>query len=239
VDGVNIVGKPETIEKVSVTQEAAKLTEPFTMIDLARVDDLALSVFLCQGTLPYHRHLDQDELFLVQNGTITLESEWGSVILRPGELAVVPKGLAHRSSSLLQSLVLLMQPRLMVNRRNGDRRLFTLKDERSLEKVNVPAHGRHISIPFRPVLLADLDTFAVHLTLCKGTSPWWCAERQSNLILCHTGQISLESEVGSAQLGSSELAIVPQATRYRLSSADGALVMGVQRHKQPGPAAPN
>ena len=103
------------------------------MIDLVQVDDLALSIYLCQGTMPLHRHLDQDELFLVHSGTISLESEWGTAILRPGELAVAPKGVGHRSSSLLRSLVLLLQPRLMVNRRNGDRLLFALIDMGHLE----------------------------------------------------------------------------------------------------------
>ena len=116
------------LEIISIADQAGRLTEPFTMIDLASIDDLVLSVFLCQGTLPRHRHLDQDELFLVHSGTISLESDWGTAILRPGEMAVAPKGVGHRSSSLLNSQVLLLQPRLMVNRRNGNRRIFALKE---------------------------------------------------------------------------------------------------------------
>ena len=100
---------PETV-KVSIAEQATQLAEPFTMVDLAQIDDLSLSVFLCQGTLPFHRHMDQDELFLAHNGTIHLETDWGSLTLRPGEAAVVPKGVGHRSSSLQRSLVLLLQP---------------------------------------------------------------------------------------------------------------------------------
>ena len=228
------MAQTETFEKTSVPQQAAQLSEPFTMVDLAKIDDLVLSIFLCQGTLPYHRHLDQDELFLVHSGTISLESGWNSIILRPGELAVVPKGLAHRSSSLLHSLVLLLQPRLMVNRRNGDRRSLALKDGGHLEKVSVPSVGHQIAIPFRPVVLAHLDAFALRLTRCEGTGPWWRIERQSNLIFCYDGQLALESELGSAHMESGELVVVPKGVSHRLSSVDGALVIGVQRHKQPG-----
>jgi homogentisate 1,2-dioxygenase len=228
------VEEPKALERVSIAQQAARLTEPFTMIDLAQIDDLVLSLFLCQGTLPHHRHVDQDELFLVHSGTISLESEWGPVILRPGELSVVPKGLTHRSSSLLHSLVLLLQPRLLINRRNGDRRLFTLKDAGRLEKVSIPAVGRQIAVPFRPVVLAHLDTFAVHATACEGTGPWWRTQRQSNLIFCHDGELVVESEQGTISLESGELAAVPNDVAYRLSSASRALVIGVQRHKQPG-----
>jgi len=204
------------------------------MVDLAQVDDLMLSLYLCQGTMPEHRHVDQDELFLVYSGSITLESEWGTVVLRPWEVAVVPKGVGHRSSSMLHSLVLLLEPRVMVHRRNGDRRLFALKDEGHLEKVSVSAVGMQVAVPFQPVTLADLDMFACSVMLCRGSGPWWKADNQSSLVLCHAGRLSVDSEVGQASLEEGELVVVPVGVGYRLSSPGGAIVLGVQRHKQPG-----
>ena len=233
------VDKPEGLDVISIPQHAARLTEPFTMIDLAPIDDLVLSIFLCQGTLPRHRHMDQDELFLVHSGTINLESEWGPVILRPGELAVAPKGVAHRSSSLLRSLVLLLQPRLMVNRRNGDRQLFALKGGGRLEKISVPAVGRQVAIPYRPVALADVDTYAVYVMACEGVGPWWDTERQDSLVLCHDGRLTLETEHERLSLDSAELVVIPKGVAYRLSSSRRALVVGVRRHKQPGLPLPD
>ena len=227
------------LEIISIADQAGRLTEPFTMIDLASIDDLVLSVFLCQGTLPRHRHLDQDELFLVHSGTISLESDWGTAILRPGEMAVAPKGVGHRSSSLLNSQVLLLQPRLMVNRRNGNRRIFALKEEKSLEKVNVLAVGRQIVVPFRPVVLADLDTFAVWLTLCEGVGPWQQTDLQDSLVFCHDGKLTLETEHGQGDLESGELVIVPKGTAFRLSSEARSLVLGLRRHQQPGLPLPD
>jgi homogentisate 1,2-dioxygenase len=222
------------LETINIAEQARALSKPFTMIDLAQVDDLSLSVYLCQGTMPHHRHLDQDELFLVHSGTISLESEWGTVILRPGELTVAPKGVSHRSSSLLRSAVVLIQPRLMVNRRNGDRRLFALKDERRLEKVSVPAVGRQIAVPFRRVPVADVDTFAMYVMQCAGSGPWLEEDGQSSLVLCHSGRVEVELEEGRTSLGGGELTVVPKGMRYRLTSSTEALVMGVQRHDPPG-----
>ena len=228
------VKSEQNLEKINYGQEAARLTDPFTMIDLAQMDDLALSVFLCQGTMPFHRHLDQDELFMVHSGTISIESDWGNLVLRPGELSVVPKGLSHRSSSLVRSLVLLFQPRLITNRRNGDRRLFALKDAGRLEKVSVPAMGRQIVNPHTPVDLAHLDTFALNLQTCNGTGPWRQYDRQSSLVLCYDGQATLDSDLGQISLHRGELVVVPKNTTYRLSAEDRALVLELQRHKAPG-----
>ena len=232
------MGDQQGLEIVSYAQQGAELSEPFTMIDLAEIDDLVLSVFLCQGAMPFHQHIDQDELFLVHSGTISLESDWGTVILRPGDLAVVPKGLRHRSSALLRSHVLLLQPRLVVHRRNGHRRLFALKDERRLEKISIPAVGHQIASPFRQVVIAHLDTFALNLILTQGTGPWWCTDRHSSLVLCYEGPITVDSELGQASLQSGELAIIPKGTGYHLSSAERALVLAVERHPQPSLSLP-
>jgi homogentisate 1,2-dioxygenase len=223
-----------TLDKISINEQVGRLTEPFTMIDLANIDDLALSIFMCQGTMPHHRHLDQDELFLVYSGTISLESEWGTAILRPGELAVAPKGLGHRSSSLLHSLVLLIQPRLLANRRNGNRRLYSSKGEGRLEKVSLPAIGRQIVPPFVPIEVADVDTFSLTLTLCNGIGPWVRKDKQASLVLCQDGRISLETEQEQVRLDHGDLVVVPKGTAYRLSSEARALALGLQRHDQPG-----
>lgn len=235
--GVSYVDASKTV-KISIAEQATQLAEPFTMVDLAEIDDLALSVFLCQGTLPFHRHLDQDELFMPHSGTIRVESDWGNVTLRPGDLTVVPKGVGHRSSSLLRSLVLLLQPRLMISRRNGDRRLFALKESQVLQKISVPAAGQRLTATFEPSPLIDIDTYALTLTVCEGTGPWWQADRQSSLVLCHQGQVTLESRSEHLSLHSGELAVVAKGVPYRLSSPGRALVLGLEKHPHPDAAPP-
>ena len=228
------------LEVIRIAEQGARLSQPFTMIDLAQIDDLMLSIYLCQGTLQTHRHVDQDELFLVHSGAISLESEWGDVVLRPHELAVVPKGVGHRSASLLPSLVLLLQPRVVVDRRNGDRRLFALKAEKRLEKINLSAMGHQVVVPFSPVLVAHLDTFAIQLTLCEGVGPWQTEGRQASLILCYDGRLTVDAEgLGRASLGSAELTVIPSRVPYCLSSAGRAMVLGLKRHKQPGLPLPD
>lgn len=226
---------PTTITKINIAEQATRLAEPFTMVDLAQIDDLALSIFLCEGTMPFHRHVDQDELFLPHSGSIRLESDWGHLTLRPGDATVVPKGIGHRSSSLLRSLVLLLQPRLMISRRNGDRRLFSLKGKGALRKISVPATGRRLETLFEPLPLLHVDTFALTLTVCQGTGPWWRDDEQSSLVLCYEGQVTLDSELGRLSLQRAELSVVPCGVPYRLSSAERSLVLGIQRHQHPNP----
>lgn len=47
---------------------ANRIGRPFAAVTLAAVGDLAVSVYVCQGQVNWHKHLDEDELFLVHEG---------------------------------------------------------------------------------------------------------------------------------------------------------------------------
>jgi mannose-6-phosphate isomerase-like protein (cupin superfamily) len=133
----------------------------------------------------------------------------------------------------VRSLVLLFQPRLLANRRNGDRHLFTLKAGGRLDKVSVPAMGHQIAVPFEPILLTGVDTFDLNLTVCQGTGPWQVLEHQSTLFLCYEGRITLETEFGRLSLHGGELAVLPPGVPHCLSSAERSLLLGLERHPRP------
>jgi mannose-6-phosphate isomerase-like protein (cupin superfamily) len=221
------------IQKVNVDEQARQLKKAFTMVDLLAVDELSVSVFLCQGSLAWHKHSDHTELFLVHSGAISLESEWGNAILRPGELAAVPKGVAHRSSSLLRSLVLLFHPAMLAERRNGDRRVFVHKGAKRIEKVSLPALARQIVEPFVQIPVSSVDHYDLHLTLVLGESAWQQDRRQAALVFPVEGQLVVESDAGSIPLQAKEMVALPAGVPYRLAAAQRAVVLGVTRHPDP------
>jgi len=210
---------------VNVAEEAAKLTEPFSLIELAYVDYFVVYVFICYEAVVWHRHIDQDELFLVQSGVISLETEWGNLKLGPGELAVVPKGVEHRSSSPLWSVVLLFQPKALADRKNGDRRIFALKGERRIEKVSVSAEAARLLDYFEPSDLACLDDFVVRLSLCIGESHWHKHEGRDEFLFVQEGVVELGTEGETVNVHIGEMTVVPRCMVHRLTLGDGAVVM--------------
>jgi homogentisate 1,2-dioxygenase len=44
----------------------------------------------------FHRGLDEDEIWFQFRGHAANDTEWGVVELDPGEMAYVPRGIAHR-----------------------------------------------------------------------------------------------------------------------------------------------
>src|SRR3972149_503044 len=45
----------------------------------------------------WHRNMDYDEIIICVQGGMTWETELGTVAIRPGEIVVLPRGVAHRS----------------------------------------------------------------------------------------------------------------------------------------------
>lgn len=74
---------------------AASLAELWSPRVVAEVDDAYVKVARVHGTLAWHSHADEDELFYVLKGRLRIELEDGAVELGEGELFVVPKGVRH------------------------------------------------------------------------------------------------------------------------------------------------
>lgn len=215
---------------VNITEAAAQLKEPFTTQELAQTDELSLAVFVCMGAIAWHRHLDEDELFLVQSGLITLESEWGAVTLAPWELALMPKGVGHRSLSVKWSSVLLLRPRLLIDRKNGHRRLYGMASEERLRKTNIVTALPELLPLYQPFLLAKVDDFCLWAMRCFGTSLWEKQEASAGLLIGQAGTVLVETDEGqAAPLGTSELVTLSRGTRYRISAGQPAVILQVGR----------
>ena len=93
----------------SPKQIAASLTELWSPRVIAEVDDAYVKVAKVHGTLVWHAHEHEDELFLVLQGRLRLEMEEGAVELGEGELFVVPKGVRHNPVAEEECLLLLLE----------------------------------------------------------------------------------------------------------------------------------
>ncbi|MBK6942083.1 MAG: cupin domain-containing protein [Planctomycetes bacterium] len=82
-------------EVVSPKPIAASLTELWSPRVVAELDDSYVKVAKVHGTLAWHSHEDEDELFHVLTGSLTIEMEARTVVLREGDVFVVPKGVRH------------------------------------------------------------------------------------------------------------------------------------------------
>ena len=93
----------------SPKQVAASLTELWSPRVVAEVDDAYVKVAKVHGSLAWHSHDDEDELFLVLEGRLRIEMEDHVVELGEGELFVVPRGVRHNPVAENECLLLLIE----------------------------------------------------------------------------------------------------------------------------------
>ncbi len=94
---------------VSPAAVAAQLTEYWSPRVIAGVDDSYVKVAKVKGTLVWHSHDHEDELFLVLKGTLRIEMEDRTVTLNAGELFVVPRGVRHNPMADNECHILLFE----------------------------------------------------------------------------------------------------------------------------------
>ncbi|SHL71853.1 cupin domain-containing protein [Rhodanobacter sp. OK091] len=80
---------------VSPKQIAASLTELWSPRVIGEVDDAYIKVAKVRGSLAWHSHENEDELFLILKGRLRIELEGNTVELGEGEMYIVPKGVRH------------------------------------------------------------------------------------------------------------------------------------------------
>ncbi|WP_394687962.1 cupin domain-containing protein [Hoeflea sp.] len=63
-----------------------------------------------QGEFNWHSHPDTDDLFFVLAGRLTIQMRDGDVVLGPGEMYVVPKGVEHCPRADEETHLIIIEP---------------------------------------------------------------------------------------------------------------------------------
>lgn len=80
---------------VSPGSVAQSLTGYWSPRVVAELDDCYVKVAKVKGTLAWHAHDNEDELFFILKGKLKIEMESGTVELSEGQAFVVLKGVRH------------------------------------------------------------------------------------------------------------------------------------------------
>jgi mannose-6-phosphate isomerase-like protein (cupin superfamily) len=94
---------------IGLQRIAADLAEYWSPRVVGEVDDSYVKVAKLKGTLAWHSHDREDELFLVLKGRLRIEMEHAIVELREGEMFIVPKGVRHNPVAEEECHVLLFE----------------------------------------------------------------------------------------------------------------------------------
>ena len=81
------------MEAIDIEKKLALFEDHWSPRIIASVNEHEVKLAKFKGSFEWHQHKDSDELFLVLEGSFTMEFREGSVHLGEGQMIVVPRGV--------------------------------------------------------------------------------------------------------------------------------------------------
>lgn len=105
---------------VNVNNQIKEIQAYYSPKILAEVNNEYVKIVKIKGDkVPWHIHENEDELFLILEGSLEMEIEQQkSFAMRKGDLFVVPKGIKHKVSSDKECTILLIESKTTLHTGN-------------------------------------------------------------------------------------------------------------------------
>ena len=102
-------------QPINFEEKLGKFSEQWSPRIIAQMNDYHFKIVKVQGEFVWHDHPETDEVFMVLKGRLEIQFRDGRVILREGEMFIVPKGLEHRPVAEQECHILLVEPAGTIN----------------------------------------------------------------------------------------------------------------------------
>jgi mannose-6-phosphate isomerase-like protein (cupin superfamily) len=115
------------MQKINLAEKFSLFTEYWDPKIAGELNGQQVKLVKFKGPFIWHRHENEDELFLVIKGSFVMEFRDKVVELTAGEFLIVPRGTEHRPNAAEEVSVLLFEPSTTLNTGNMENDL-TKKD---------------------------------------------------------------------------------------------------------------
>ena len=114
------------IEPIDLAQKFSLFNEYWRPKIVGELNDSYVKLAKLKGEFIWHQHEKEDELFLVISGTLIIKLRDQELTIRPGQFAIIPKGVEHLPVAAEEVQVVLLEPKSTLNTGN-------VENERTVE----------------------------------------------------------------------------------------------------------
>lgn len=97
-------------EPINLNAKLETFKEHWSPKSVATFNGHDVMVVKVLGEFNWHEHNDTDDFFLILSGELTIHFRDRDIVLGPGELYVIPKGVEHCTSAKEEAHLLLIEP---------------------------------------------------------------------------------------------------------------------------------
>ncbi len=116
--------------KINFMEKFSKLPDgDYSVRIIAMMNNYEFKIVKFKGEFIWHSHPDTDETFIILEGKMQLHFIGKVIELSPGEMIVIPKGVAHKPASEKGYQALLIEPEGVANTGDVDNEITINKVE--------------------------------------------------------------------------------------------------------------
>lgn len=104
--------------KTSLAQKFSAIDDHWNPRIVGELNGQHVKIAKIQGEFDWHHHETEDELFLVHRGAFRMEFRDHTVLLAPGDMLIVPRGVEHRPVADEEAEILMFEPAGTLNTGN-------------------------------------------------------------------------------------------------------------------------
>ncbi len=100
--------------KINLQEKFEKISGYWHPYIIGELNENFIKLARLKGTLIWHKHEDEDEMFVVIKGTLLMEFRDGRTLkILPGEVLIIPKGIEHLPGTMGEEEVevMLIEPK--------------------------------------------------------------------------------------------------------------------------------
>ena len=95
---------------ININQKFNLFSDQWSPKKIGELNGQQILLAKLKGEFVFHKHDDEDELFMVKKGSLDIEMRDKTVTINEGEFYVVPKGVEHKPIAKEEVHVLLFEP---------------------------------------------------------------------------------------------------------------------------------
>lgn len=118
------------MEKINLAEKFKLFNEYWSPRIIGEVNDSYVKIAKFKGEFTWHVHENEDEMFYVVQGALTIRFRDQDIHLKTGEGIIIPKGIEHMPVAPEEAHVLLIEPKSTRNTGNVENDMTVEKLER-------------------------------------------------------------------------------------------------------------
>ena len=103
------------MEKINISQKLAQFKDHWNPRIIGELNQQHVKLAKLKGEFIWHKHDDEDEMFLVLKGTLKIEFRDRTETIQENEIIIVPKGVEHKPIADEEVSIMLFEPATTIN----------------------------------------------------------------------------------------------------------------------------